>query len=260
MKKIVFTAVCILLLAQLGVEQIKSWNAPKSMSLSQWEIGDLVYTTKEIIDQPLGQEVFAVVKGGEGIQRVPMFYQGDNQWVFRYSSRQTGAKTFVIESEIKALNGKKGKITITDNTKADRHGGIVLKEDHPQHFFYEDGSHYFNLASECDWLFALDYGDMALPKTNHLLSLIGENGFNQVVMNVYLYDVKWKRDPILKDHPEHEYDGREDIYPFLGSNSDPDFSTFNYAFFDHLDRVLASMHDKEIVSHLMIYVWNKLVN
>ena len=79
-------------------------------------------------------------------------------------------------------------------------------------------------------------------------------------MNVYSYDVTWEKDKKLKDHPEYEYGGREDIFPFLGSNSNPDFSSLNFGFFEHLDKVLATMHDKELVSHLMIYVWNKKVN
>ena len=174
-----------------------------------------------------------------------------------------GIHSFEIESELKALNGRKGQIIVSENNKSGRHGGIVLQKDNPQHLFYEDGSHYLNLAFECDWLFALDYGQKELHKTNHLLSLIEENGFNQVVMNVYAYDLdtilRWPRDPRLDKHPEHNYGAREDIFPFLGSNTYPDYSALNIDFFKHFDKVIATMHDKEIVSHLMIYVWNKLV-
>lgn len=261
-KKVVIT-LCVVLIANLGIGQIKTWNAPKTnnvISLAQWEIGDIVYKTRGKTKAPFSKEIYAIVNDGTTNQKIPLFYNGNKEWVLRYSSAKIGDKTFEIDSEIKELNGKKGKISITPNLKPKRHGGVVLKKDNPQHFFYEDGSHYFNLAFECDWLFALDYGNEALPKTKHLLSLIEANGFNQIVMNVYSYDVKWKKDEKLKEHPEHEYGGREDIYPFLGSNSAPDFSALNLEFFDHLDRVLLTMHDKEIVSHLMIYVWNKLVN
>lgn len=115
------------------------------------------------------------------------------------------------------------------------------------------------MAFECDWLYALDYGQEDIKKTKHLLSLLNENKFNQIVMNVYSYDVKWKKDKRLLKHPEHEYGGKETMFPFLGSNAKPDFSSLNVAFFKHFDRVISEMHDKEIVSHLMIYVWNKLV-
>lgn len=242
--------------------QITTWSNPKAnkvIQTNQWAVNDIVYSLKKSIEKPLNKDVFAIVSSEFEDQKIPLFYNDNKQWVFRYSSAVIGEKTFVIQSEIKELNGKKGKIVVYENKKEGRHGGIVLNKENPQHLFYEDGSHYFNLAFECDWLFALDYNQDEIPKTKQLLSHVAENGFNQIVMNVYSYDVKWPKDERLKDHPEHEYGSREDIFPFLGSNSNPNFSELNIDFFKHFDKVIAEMHNKEIVSHLMIYVWNKLV-
>lgn len=250
-------------MAQFDFSQIKTVKNPKSNKLiqtTQWEVNDLVYRVNKIIKSPHSKKAYAIVTGGGDTQRIPLFYNGDKTWVFRYSGTTIGNKSFIIESEIKGLNNKKGKINVAPNKKKNRHGGIVLNKENPQHFFYEDGSHYFNLAFECDWLFALDYGQKEIPKTKHLLSLLNEYDFNQIVMNVYSYDVKWPKDKKLLDFPEHEYGSREDIFPFLGSNSKPDHSALNIEFFKHFDKVIAEMHDKEIVSHLMIYVWNKMVS
>ena len=254
-----------LLFIQLSFGQVKVWknsqgNTP--ITLQQWEVNDVVFQTKRKVENPLLKDAFAIVSDESGeVQRVPLFYNDNNQWVLRYSSAKVGKKTFVLESEMKELNGKKGMFRVSENKKKERHGGIVLNKENPRHFFYEDGSHYFNLAFECDWLFALDYGQKEISKTKQLLGLINENGFNQVVMNVYAYDpdLDWVEDQRLKEHPEHDYGAREDIFPFLGSNSTPDYSALNIDFFKHLDKVIAEMHDQEIVSHLMIYVWNKQV-
>ncbi|NME67794.1 DUF4038 domain-containing protein [Flammeovirga aprica JL-4] len=248
----------------LSYGQIKIWKTKKEkqqIHTPQWGVNDIIFKSKRKVNDPLKKEIYALVKGeGENTQKIPLFYNGNNEWVFRYSSAVEGVKTYVLTSELKEFEGKKGQITVTKNEKEGRHGGVVLHKDNPQHFFYEDGKHYFNMAFECDWLFALDYGKEDLPKTKHLLNVLEDYQFNQVVMNVYSYDVKWKKDPKLADFPEFEYGGREDIYPFLGSNSQPDFSTLNLEFFQHFDQVISEMHDKEIVSHLMIYVWNKMVN
>lgn len=247
---------------QIALAQIKVYENPKAnkpIQSAQWEVNDLVYHVKKKVDDPHGKEIYAIVSGAEGTQKIPLFYNGEKEWVFRYSSSTLGNKSFILQSDVPELDGKKGKFTITENKKKDRHGGVVLNKENPQHLFYEDGTHYFNLAFECDWLFALDYDQSEITKTRHLLSLVNQNGFNQIVMNVYSYDVSWPKDEKLLLHPEHEYGGREDIFPFLGSNSNPDFSTLNFDFFNHFDRVISEMHDKEIVSHLMIYVWNKLV-
>lgn len=237
----------------------KSPDLSRPITLSQWEVHDLYFQLNARVDSPFSKQAFALVTDGKSTQKIPLFYNGDKTWVLRFSSSTTGKKSFTLDSEISELHGKKGTFQITQNRKMDRHGGIVLNKKHPQHFFYEDGTHYFNLAFECDWLFALDYGRTETPKTTHLLDLIAKNGFNQIVMNVYSYDVKWPKDERLKKRPEHEYGGREDIFPFLGSNSNPDFSSLNLPFFQHFDKVIAEMHDREIISHLMIYVWNKLV-
>nr|WP_320118881.1 DUF4038 domain-containing protein [uncultured Marinifilum sp.] len=263
MKKLVSVSILFCLLVQISIAQIKTLQSPKAsktIQSAQWEVNDLVYSVKKKIDAPFNKKAFAIVSSEKGTQKIPLFYNGDNKWVFRYSSASVGKKSFLIQSEIKALNGKKGNFLITENTKQDRHGGIVLQKDNPQHLFYEDGSHYFNLAFECDWLFALDYGQKEISKTKHLLSLVNEYKFNQIVMNVYSYDVSWPKDKSLEQYAEHEYGSREDIFPFLGSNTNPDFSSLNINFFKHFDKVISEMHDKEIVSHLMIYVWNKLVN
>ncbi len=241
---------------------ITVWESPKAgkpIQSSQWAVNDLVYQVKSKISDPWSQQAYAVVTGREDAQKIPLFYNGNHEWVLRYSSAKVGSKSFVLESEIKGLNGKKGTFVIAENKKQDRHGGIVLSKENPRHLFYEDGSHYFNLAFECDWLFALDYGQREISKTKHLLSLLNRNGVNQIVMNVYSYDVSWAKDKRLLEHPEHEYGGLEDIFPFLGSNANPDYSSLNVDFFKHFDKVIAEMHDQEIVSHLMIYVWNKLV-
>lgn len=241
-------------------KRVEASDLKEAVRCEQWQVVDLVYQVDEAISKPFGRQAHAVVKGGPTEQRVPLFFNGGSEWVFRYSSATTGKRSFVLESDIAELDGLSGAFEVRPNTKADRHGGVVLKESHPNRFFYEDGTHYFNLAFECDWLFALDYGDAGIEKTEHLLSLLNQYGFNQVVMNVYSYDVSWPKDERLLKHPEHEYGGREDIFPFLGANSDPDFSALNVDFFKHFDKVVAAMHEREIVNHLMIYVWNKLVS
>ncbi|WP_223241336.1 DUF4038 domain-containing protein [Flammeovirga sp. EKP202] len=264
MKNYILTLIGLMVFIPLSYGQITIWKTKKEkqhITTPQWVVNDIVFKSKKKVNQPLEKNIFALVQGeGEATQKIPLFYNGNNEWIFRYSGSTEGVKKYILTSEVKELDGKNGQITVTKNEKENRHGGIVVHQDNPQHFFYEDGKHYFNMAFECDWLFALDYGQEQLPKTKHLLNVLEEYKFNQVVMNVYSYDVKWKKDPKLSQYPQFEYGGREDIYPFLGSNASPDFSTLNLQFFQHFDKVISEMHDKEIVSHLMIYVWNKLVN
>ncbi|WP_448248948.1 apiosidase-like domain-containing protein [Thalassotalea agariperforans] len=250
--------ITLLLLSTQSLAAISQHNfSAQPISIEQWQVADIILKSHKPIAKPFEQEIFAHF---ENQQRIPLFYNGDNQWVLRYSNAKTGSFSYQIKSEIPELNTLTGTIKVNKNTKQNRHGAITLNKANPQHFYYESGKPYFSLAFEADWLFALDYNLAELKKTNHLLDLVKNNGFNQVVTTLYSYDVYWEKDPKLKQHPEFEYGAREDIFPFLGSNTTPDFSSLNLEFFQHYDHVMSAMHDREIVNHLMIYVWNKMVN
>lgn len=255
---LLFLATSATCIADINI--VRSTETDQRIECIQWQVTDLVYSIRQSIPNPFDRQVFAHVTDDGRQQKVPLFYNGGNEWVFRFSSTTAGEKSFVLESDVGELNGQTGRFVVSKNNKPDRHGGIVLNDRTPNRFFHDDGTHYLNLAFECDWLFALDYGQDDLSKTQHLLSVLQAHGFNQVVMNVYSYDVKWPKDKLLAAHPEHEYGGREDIFPFQGSNSNPDFTALNVEFFKHFDQVISEMHDHEIVSHLMIYVWNKMVS
>ncbi len=235
-------------------------DTKKAIEIAQWTVHDIVFTAKKIEGNPFDLSIDATVSSEKGTQTIPLFYNGNKEWILRFSAHETGTYQYTVNGNLAGVSNNKGSFIVTQNTKPNRHGGIVLNSDDPQHLYYQDGKGYFNLAFECDWLFALDYGQKELPKTKQLLNTIAENGFNQIVMNVYSHDVNWKKDPKLADHPEHEYGGKLAIFPFKGDNKHPNFEELNVAFFQHLDKTLAEMHDRELVSHLMIYVWNKMVN
>ena len=187
----------------------------------------------------------------------PGFYNGHGQWLVRFAPNRVGTWSWSSRSSITDLDGMSGSIEVAGND-SDNHGALQICKDNPRALCYEDGSPYHLLAFEADWLFALDYGNPGLPKTKHLVNTIADNGFNQIVMNVYAFDASWRKDPNLL--PEYNYGGRPNIFPFLGNNENPDYSALNVDFFTHLDGVIEFLARKEIVAHLMIYVWNKQVS
>ena len=67
-------------------------------------------------------------------------------------------------------------------------------------------------------------------------------------MNVFAYDVQWKKDDRLA--AEHEY-GSPRVFPFGGSNDQPDHSRLNIEYFKRLDRVIDYLDRKGIAAHLM---------
>jgi len=253
--------IVFIVLASLSSFSQKSYpyNKKETITTPKWEVIDLIFKAKAP-EKPFSVGFSAEFNLNGKTITAPGFYNGDDQWVVRFSASTEGDWTYETKSELKSLSGKTGKVFVTP-ALTNNHGGIVIDANDPQKFSYEDGTPYFLLAFECDWLFALDYDNHnAIPKTEHLLDLLNKNGLNQIVMNVFSYDVSWGKDKKLKDYPQFEYGARPGVFPFQGDNTKPDFSSLNVDFFKKLDRVMSAMHDRRIASHLMIYVWNKLVN
>ena len=224
----------------------------------QWRPNDTVFEVSEELATPFEVEAVANVTGPQGEKLdVPMFFDGGQKFILRFAPPTPGEWKYSIRSTVKSLDGKSGEIQ-TIAAANGRHGPVGVASDSRQRFAYADGTNYFPIAFECDWLFALDAANKTdIPKTRELADTIARHGFNQVVMNVYAYDVMWPADPKL---PQEFNYARPGYSPFGGTNDAPDFSTLNVEFFQHLDRVIAALDERGIVAHLMIYVWNKKVN
>ncbi len=186
------------------------------------------------------------------------FYNGKDEFVIRFSPEVTGSWSYQTFSSVPGLSGKKGVLQAVKNINPEVHGPVMTDAQSPQKFRFHDGTSYFALAFEIDWLFALDLTNpKGIPNTTKMVEEIKKNGFNQVVMNLYAYDVKWKVD----ENVPAKYNFKNPaVSPFKGTNENPDFSTLNVDFFKHLDRVIDHLRKNGIVAHLMIYVWNKEVN
>ena len=233
-------------------------RADQAAEATRWSVTDLVFQVDAVPAEPTDVEFSATFSDTAGQKlTVPGFYDGGNEYVVRFTPPSEGRWDYVTRSTIDSLGGRAGKLRVT-NGGENRRGGIVIDKTSPRRFRYENGDGYFPIAFECDWLFALDAENANdIPKTRELVDSLAENGFNQIVMNVFAYDVKWKKDEALMD--EYEY-GSPSVFPFGGNNSAPDHSRLNIDYFKRLDRVIDYLDQKGIVAHLMIYVWNKRVN
>ncbi len=237
------------------------FESSQTISAEKWQVIDVAFVATEATAQPFEESFSALLAGPDNrTLEAQGFYNGGDEWVLRFSAAEEGEWSFKTTSSLKSLHGLAGQVTVGPNKNPRQRGGLVIHPDHPQNFFYEDGTECAMLAFEADWLFALDYDNPeAAPKTAHLLDLLAAQRINQVVTTVYSYDVQWPKDPLLSNHPEHEFGGRDEIYPFLGTNPKPDFSALNVEFFQRFDRVVSLMNERGITAHLMIYVWNKNV-
>lgn len=232
----------------------------QEVSIKKWEIVDITFKTRRA---PAGNP-FDVVFGAriydskQGLINIPGFFNGNGEWVIRFSSNTPDDFSFTTYSSHNELSGLTGIIKVTPGHREGKSGAVIIDPESPRHFSYEDGSPYFGIIYELDWLFALDAENRHdIPRTRQIIDEVKQNGFNQVIMNVYAYECTWKKSP---DVPEIYDYARPSIFPWKGTNQEPDFSELNIDFFKHLDRVIHHLDQEDIVARLMIYVWNKQVN
>ena len=72
------------------------------------------------------------------------------------------------------------------------HGVLRVDEKNPHHFVFEDGTRFYMLAYECDWLWALDVGSPKLKTINPFLNKLASYGFNYVILDTYAHDTSWR--------------------------------------------------------------------
>ncbi|HWB87509.1 MAG TPA: DUF4038 domain-containing protein [Bryobacteraceae bacterium] len=240
---------------QLLMQAVKGTPAG-SVSIEQYHSHDFSFSAP-VAGNPFDVEFSADFIGPNDVRlHVPGFYDGGGVWKIRFSPTERGQWSMRTSSTSKALDGKtEAGIWCSRNLSSTIHGGLQVDPAHPHHFIYEDGTRYFLLGYEADWLWGADMLDPKRTLMRHLIDQIASRGFNQVLVNVYAYDTSWS--PGRK----HQWDwGPAPVFPWEGTNDKPDHSRLNPKFFQIYDGMVQTLQEKGIVAHIMLKVYNKKVN
>jgi len=211
-------------------------------------------------DDPFADEVWLVARKPDGSERrVPTFYDGDDVWRVRLAPDQVGRWECRVEPSegIRRMTGllsaARGTFQCVSNGPEDR-GGVEIDPDHPHHFRYQDGTPYFLLGYECDWLFALDMNHPDTKPMAGFLDTLARFGFNYLVVQAYAHDTSWC--------PGHSnpYDvGPPALFAWEGTNENPDHARLNLAYWRAYDRMVQALDARGITSQIMFKVFNKMV-
>jgi hypothetical protein len=192
---------------------------------------------------------------GGARMRVPGFYDGDGVWKVRFSPPAAGTWSMRTVSPVAALNGQTAEIAATPNRNPNVHGVLQVDPEHPYHFRFQDGTRFFLMGYEADWLWGADMLDPSRKLMRRLIDQIAARGFNHVLVNVYAHDTRWCPGKV------NEWDfGPPAVYSWEGTNDKPDHSRLNPKFFQIYDGMMRALFDKGINAHIMLKVYNKQVN
>ncbi|MBI4877927.1 MAG: DUF4038 domain-containing protein [Acidobacteria bacterium] len=224
--------------------------------IEQYHSHDFVFRAT-VAGNPFDVELAGEFQGPAGLRlRVPGFYDGDGTWKIRFSPTRPGEWSLKTVSPVSALDGKtETGILCTPNRHPRIHGGLKVDAAHPRHFLYEDGTRYFLLGYEADWLWGVQMNDPRRASMNRLIGLMASRGFNHVMVNVYAHDTRWAPGKSC----EWDY-GPPELYAWEGTNDKPDHSRLNVRFFQRYDRMMEALREQGIVAHIMLKVYNKSVN
>jgi hypothetical protein len=206
---------------------------------------------------PFDVELSAEFRGPNGAAlKVPGFYDGDGVWKIRFSPPAVGSWSMRTSSPVSELNGKsESGIQCVPNRNPNIHGALRIDPANPRHFVYEDGTRYFLMGYEADWLWGIDMHDPERKVMRRLITQTAGFGFNHMLVNIYAHDTRWS------PGRQNEWDyGPPAMYAWEGTNEDPNHSRMNVKFFQLYDGMMEALRDRGVVAHLMLKVYNKMVN
>lgn len=227
-----------------------------AVTVEQYHPHDFAFSAKAA-GNPFDVEFKGEFTGPDGTRiTVPGFYVGDNVWKIRFSATKPGRWSLTTVSPVAALNAHvETDIECNRNANPNLHGGLLVDPVNRHHFIFEDGTRYFLMGYEADWLWGADMKDPERRVMHRLIDQISARGFNHLLVNIYAYDTAWS-----KGHQNQWDYGPTEMYVFGGTNDRPDHTQLNTAFFDSYDGMMNALLEKGIVANVMIKVYNKMVN
>lgn len=229
-----------------------------------------------------------------GTWHYTVFYDADDSYVYDadYYKDQIQPKDDskqYAEAYKGIFDGVSGTVICTKNDNPNMHGGVKQNPDYPDHFVYEDGTDYFLMGYEVDWLGIMAAGghENGLEKAKKLIDQLAEAGYNEVLMNAFGWDTSWskgnaiiaegtKNPPVQLNVEGYDF-GPSPTLPWknsFGEGSNPelsldtyilenkeyiDFTQMNEEYWDAFDQIIQYMNEKGITAHIFWKVYNKSV-
>lgn len=230
---------------------VAALTAQAAVTVAQYRPHDFAFSAT-VSGNPFAVEFAGEFAGPDGARlRVPGFHDGDGVWKIRFMAPRAGKWRLRTVSSVPALNGREEEITALANANPHAHGLPRVDPDHPHHFKFDDGTRFFLLGYEADWLAMVGMRDPERRAMRRLVEQISGRGFNYVLVNVYAHDTRWAPGRSC------EWDfGPPELFVFGGTNEQPDHTRLNPAFFRAFDQMMEALWERGVVAHVMVKVYN----
>jgi hypothetical protein len=160
------------------------------------------------------------------------FYDGEGAYKVRFMPDELGEWTWTTSSNAPALNGKAGAFQCMAPGSGNR-GPVSVRDGY--HFGYADGTPFVECGTTCyAWAFQSEVTQRQTIET------LTASPFNKLRMCLF---PKWYQ----HNHKEPP------MYPFPRNGEVNDYSTFNVAYFQHLDRLILELRRIGVQADLILF-------
>jgi hypothetical protein len=160
------------------------------------------------------------------------FYDGDGSYKVRFMPDALGAWTWTTISNAPALNSQSGSFQCIATQPGNR-GPVSVRDSY--HFGYADGTPFVECGTTCyAWAF------QAVATQRQTIQTLAASPFNKIRMCLF---PKW-----------YQHNRKEPpIYPFPRNGETNDYSTFNPAYFQHLDHLILELRNIGVEADLILF-------
>lgn len=210
--------------------------------VEQWDRFELVLNHASNNNNFINVQLTATFTGKDSSFKVDGFYDGDNNFKIRFMPQQTGTWNYITKSNVRELNNKKGSFECT-KASGNNHGMVSVSNLY--NFKYADGKQYYPLGTTS---YAWTHMGQQLQETT--LATLKNSGFNKLRMGIFP-----KNYDLVKEEPEiYPYEVKEIIKDSSGKDKKVwDFTKFNPAFFQHLEKRIHDLRNLEIEADLILF-------
>ncbi len=161
------------------------------------------------------------------------FYDGDGIYRIRLMPDAVGEWRYVTKSNVPELDGQTGEFTCVEPSPGN-HGPVRVRDTF--HFAYEDGTPHYSVGTTC---YVWNHQGDALEEQT--LATLKNAPFNKIRMCMFP-----KHYVFNKNEPAY--------YPFAGvPPEDWDFSRFNPAFYQHLEKRVGDLLELGIEADIILF-------
>lgn len=200
--------------------------------VERWDVFEITLHGPSDGNPFLDNWVKATFRKGSRAMTIDGFYDGDGIYKVRFMPDSVGDWSYATDSNLAALKGKSGSFEVTASS-AGNHGPVRVRDTY--HFGYDDDTPYYPFGTTC---YAWTHQNEQLEVET--LEYLKTGPFNKIRMCVL---PKW-----------YQYNhGVPTRFPFPREGDKNDYTHFNPAYFQHLERRIADLRAIHVEADLILF-------